>query len=303
MERWGQERIESEVMPDHVHLLVGCDPQFGMHRLVKLLNGHTSPALRAEFPALKRRLPSLWTNQLLLCQHHGRCDPGNAETRRGKPEGTLSGWTNGRRARAIQYKLTPTPEQAGMLDRTLMLCRHVYNAAIGERREAWRLCGASVNYYQQKAELPGIKEAMPEYAEVHSQVLQDVVLRVDRAFQAFFRRAKAGETAGYPRFHGRNRYHSFTSPFTSPFTYPQYDNGARLDNGFLVLSKIGRVAVRWSRPLEGTPKTVTLSQEADGWYAISSCTDVPAQPLPATGRETGIDVGLQVFLSTADGAW
>ncbi len=49
-------------MPDHVHLLVGCDPQFGIHRLVKLLNGHTSPALRAEFPALKRRLPSLWTN-------------------------------------------------------------------------------------------------------------------------------------------------------------------------------------------------------------------------------------------------
>ncbi len=195
--------------------------------------------------------------------------------------------------KSYKYKLKPTPEQAGMLDRTLMLCRHVYNAAIGERREAWRLCRASVHYYQQKAELPGIKEAMPDYAEVHSQVLQDVVLRVDRAFQSFFRRAKAGETAGYPRFHGRHRYHSFT--------YPQYDNGARLGNGFLVLSKIGRVAVRWSRPLEGTPKTVTLSQEADGWYAIISCTDVPAQPLPATGRETGIDVGLQVFLITADG--
>jgi len=73
------------------------------------------------------------------------------------------------------------------------------------------------------------------------------------------------------------------------------------DNGFLVLSKIGRVAVRWSRPLEGTPKTVTISQEADGWYAVISCADAPAQPLPPTGRETGIDVGLQVFLITADG--
>jgi putative transposase len=61
------------------------------------------------------------------------------------------------------------------------------------------------------------------------------------------------------------------------------------------------VAVRWSRPLEGTPKTVTISQEADGWYAIIACADVPAQPLPATGRETGIDVGLKVFLITADG--
>ena len=197
--------------------------------------------------------------------------------------------------KSYTYKLKPTPEQARMLDRTLMLCRHVYNAAIGERREAWRLRGVSVNYYQQKAELPGIKAAMPDYAEVHSQVLQDVVLRVDRAFQAFFRRAKAGEIAGYPRYQGRNRYHSFT--------YPQIgEHGcARLDNGCLVLSKIGRVAVRWSRPLQGAPKTVTISHEADGWYASISCADVPAQPLPATGRETGIDVGLKVFLITAEG--
>jgi putative transposase len=76
-----------------------------------------------------------------------------------------------------------------LLERTVMLCRHVYNAAIGERREAWRMCGVSVTYYQQKAELPGIKEAMPDHADVHSQVLQDVVLRVDRAFQASFQRA------------------------------------------------------------------------------------------------------------------
>ena len=114
--------------------------------------------------------------------------------------------------KTYQYKLTPTPEQEQMLERTLMRCRHIYNAAIGERREAWRMCGVSVSYYQQKAELPGIKEAMPEYVEVHGQVLQDVILRVDRAFRAFFRRVKAGETPGYPRFQGRDRYHSFTYP-------------------------------------------------------------------------------------------
>jgi putative transposase len=66
IERWGQELIELEVMPDHVHLLVGCDPQFGIHRLVKLLKGNSSHALRAEFPALKRRLPSLWTNSYFV---------------------------------------------------------------------------------------------------------------------------------------------------------------------------------------------------------------------------------------------
>jgi REP-associated tyrosine transposase len=66
IERWGQELIEMEVMPDHVHLLVGCDPQFGIHRLVKLLKGFSSHALRAEFPVLKRRLPSLWTNSYFV---------------------------------------------------------------------------------------------------------------------------------------------------------------------------------------------------------------------------------------------
>src|SRR5215471_6027753 len=139
--------------------------------------------------------------------------------------------------KTVKYKLKPTPEQELMLERNLMLCRHIYNAAVGERREAWRMRGVSVQYYQQKAELPGIKEVMPEYAKVNAQVLQDVVLRVDRAFQAFFRRIRDGQTPGYPRFHGRDRYNSFT--------YPQVGEhgGARLDNDWLVLSKIGRIAV------------------------------------------------------------
>jgi len=62
IEKWGQELVELEVMPDYVHVLVGCDPQFGIHRLVKYLKGTSSRSLRQEFPQLKRRLPSLWTN-------------------------------------------------------------------------------------------------------------------------------------------------------------------------------------------------------------------------------------------------
>jgi putative transposase len=197
--------------------------------------------------------------------------------------------------KTYKYKLKPSPHRGQELERVLLLCRHVYNAAIGERREAWRMRGAVVTYYQQKAELPGIKEAMPEYGEVNAQVLQDVVLRVDHAFQAFFRRVKNGQTPGYPRFHGRDRYNSFT--------YSQVGDhgGARLDNGFLVLSKIGRIAVRWSRLLEGTPKTVTISREADGWYVCFSCADVPVQPLPSTGHQTGIDLGIEAFATLSDG--
>jgi putative transposase len=197
--------------------------------------------------------------------------------------------------KTYRYKLNPSPQQERMLDHTLMLCRHVYNAAIGERREAWRMRSVSVNYYQQKAELPGIKEAMPEYNDVNAQVLQDVVLRVDRAFEAFFRRIREGQTPGYPRFHGRDRYTSFT--------YPQVGEhgGVRVENGFLVLSKIGRIAVRWSRPLEGAPKTVTISREADGRYVCFSCADVPIQPLPSTGQEAGIDLGIEAFATLSNG--
>jgi putative transposase len=106
---------------------------------------------------------------------------------------------------------------------------------------------------------------------------------------------REGQTPGYPRFHGRDRYNSFT--------YPQLGEhgGARLDNGLLVLSKIGRVVMRWSRPIEGTPKTVTISREADGWYASISCADVPVEPLPPTGQETGIDLGIEAFATYSDG--
>jgi putative transposase len=102
-----------------------------------------------------------------------------------------------------------------------------------------------------------------------------------------------GQTPGYPRFQGQNRYHSFT--------YPQYGTGAVLDGGLLSLSKIGRLPVRLHRPLAGAPKTVTIAREADGWYVSFSCAEVPIKPLPLTGRETGIDMGLTVFLVTADG--
>jgi putative transposase len=198
--------------------------------------------------------------------------------------------------KTFTYKLHPTPEQERLFDRTLMRCRHVYNAAIGERREAWRMRTVSITYYQQKAELPEIKAAMPEYGEVNGQVLQDVVQRVERAFQGFFRRLREGQKPGYPRFQGRTRYHSFT--------YPQVGEhgSARLDNGLLVLSTIGRVAIRWSRALEGTPKTVTISREADGWYVGFSCADVTVQPLPPTDQDTGIDVGLAAFATLADGS-
>ncbi|HEX6778092.1 MAG TPA: transposase [Ktedonobacterales bacterium] len=197
--------------------------------------------------------------------------------------------------KAYKYKLDPTPAQVEKLDWTLWRCRELYNAALAERKEAWRMQQVSIGYYAQKRDLPAIKELRPEYKDIHAHVLQDVIKRVELTYQAFFRRIQAGEKAGYPRFQGRTRYHSLT--------YAEYGNGVMLNGGILWLSKIGRVIIRLHRPLDGTPKTVTISREADGWYACISCTHVPRQPLPLTGVETGMDVGLTSFLALADGAF
>jgi len=195
--------------------------------------------------------------------------------------------------KTFKYTLKPTPGQEWGLELVLWACRRLYNTALEQRKTAYERCGVSLSRYGQEAELKDLRAAMPEYAGIHSHVLQDVLARLDNAFAAFFRRIREGQTPGYPRFHRRDRYNSFT--------YKEFDNGARLDNGFLVLSKIGRVAVRWSRPMEGTPKTVTISREAAGWYVCFSCADVPTQLLPATGHETGIDLGIESFATLADG--
>jgi putative transposase len=192
-----------------------------------------------------------------------------------------------------QEKLRPTPAQGRELEHVMRRCRTLYNTALEQRITLYKQRGISVNRYQQEAELKALRAELPEYAAIHSHVLQDVLARLDKTYQAFFRRVANGEKPGFPRFQGKDRYHSFT--------YKQYSNGARLDTGYLILSKIGRIAVRWSRPIAGAIKTVTISREADGWYVSFSCAEVPVEPLPLTGRETGIDVGLKVFLITAAG--
>jgi putative transposase len=188
--------------------------------------------------------------------------------------------------KTYKHKLIPILTQERELARVLGLRRHLYNTALEQRITAWQRCQASLSQRQQAAELKDIRAAMPQYAANHSHVLQRALARLDQTYQAFFRRVRAREGAGFPRCQARTRWHSFT--------FMEYMNGARLDNDFLALSKIGRVAVRWSRPIEGTPKTVTISWEADRWYVCVSRADAPIRPLPATGQE-GVNLGIEAF--------
>jgi transposase len=135
--------------------------------------------------------------------------------------------------KTYKYKLKPTSDQERTLAFVLRRCCELYNAALLERREAWRKCGVGVTLAQQSAQLPEIKEVRPEYRDINAQVLQDVLMRLDRAFQAFFRRIHEGQTPGYPRFHSANRYDSFT--------YKQVGEhgGARLDSGSSFFPRLG----------------------------------------------------------------
>jgi putative transposase len=137
---------------------------------------------------------------------------------------------------------------------------------------------------------------------------------LDKPSQAYFPRVHKGEQAGFPRFQGRNRFHSFTLKEYGKKEYgnqeygkkeygkKEYGNGARLDTGYLVLSKIGRIAVHGSRSSQGPPKRVTISREADGCYGAISCADVLVPPVPPSGQETGIDLGIEAFATRREGA-
>jgi putative transposase len=195
--------------------------------------------------------------------------------------------------RAYVYKLRPNHSQLARLEGTLETCRRLYNDALAERKERWKSGQKSIGFATQCASLTQRKKSSSYLQSVHSQVLQNVLRRVDRSFQNFFRRVEFGEKRlGYPRFKGRGWYDSFC--------YPQYGNGAKFKDGRLVLSKIGHIRVFADRPLEGKPKTAVIIRKADGWYVSIVC-EIQPKPLPKTGKSIGIDVGITHFATISTG--
>jgi len=194
--------------------------------------------------------------------------------------------------KTFKYRIYPSKAQTTCLNNTLALCCELYNAGLQERRDAYRLERKSIRYVEQANQLPEIKEARPELNEIHSQVLQDTLRRLDKAFQNFFRSVKERKArAGFPRFRSRQRYDSFT--------YAQ--SGFALKDGKLRLSKIGDVQIKLHRPIEGKIKTLTITRSATGkWYACFSV-EVETQPLPACDRSVGVDVGLASFCTLSNG--
>jgi putative transposase len=195
-------------------------------------------------------------------------------------------------AKVFRYRLKPTKAQIAKLNEQLELCRWVYNETLAMRKNAFEQEERSVSYFESKRMLPFWKESKPELSTVHSQVLQDVVLRVNLAFRAFFRRVQSGEDPGYPRFKGKNRYDSIS--------YPQ--SGFSIDGNKLWLSKIGEVKFWMHRPIEGFVKRLTIRRSATKkWYVSFLVEESVNHILEPSERVIGIDMGITNFAVLSNG--
>lgn len=204
--------------------------------------------------------------------------------------------------KAFAYRIYPTKPQIGDLEEHLNRTRELYNAALQERRDAYRKAGKSVTAFEQMRSLVEVKEVRPEYRRIHAHVLQGVITQLDRAFQGFFRRVKAGETAGYPRFKGKNRWDSFA--FKQVWDNSRdnwFGPGKPVGSNRIRIPNVGDVRIKWHRPLGGRPKTLTVKRDGEQWYAVYVC-EVEPQPMPVADGEVGIDLGTNPnFLITSDG--
>lgn len=191
-----------------------------------------------------------------------------------------------------KYRIYPTKSQIHILNDTLELCRWTYNEIIAFRKNAYEESKENVSLFQTINLLPQWKNDKPELKTVYSQILQNVMVRANFAFKAFFRRVKSGEKPGYPRFKSKGQYNSFT--------YPSYDKGVTLDYNGLTLYKVGHVKIKLHRSIEGKIKTVTICRaKTNKWYVCFSC-EVESKLLALTNEIIGIDLGLSKFATLSN---
>jgi putative transposase len=195
--------------------------------------------------------------------------------------------------KAFVFRLYPSKSQRARLEAVRETCRHFYNDCLRERKEAYEERGETISKTVQLRKVKVEKATSPYALDVHSHILQNVVADLDKAFQAFFRRVKAGENPGYPRFKGRNRF--------AGFGFKENGNGFKVDGRRLKLSGIGRIAVRWHRQIEGTIKTARVFCRAGKWFVAFSCSVEKPEPLPKTGEPIALDVGLLRLATLSNG--
>ena len=195
--------------------------------------------------------------------------------------------------RAFRYRAYPNKIQQEAMTNLLETHRQLYNSALAQRKQVYESEQRAVNYQEQSARLKIARKADDAFALCNFSSCQRTLKRLDRAFAAFFRRLKAKEKAGYPRFRGHGRFDSVD------FTI---GDGAKLTKeGKARFQNVGDVKLKLHRPVEGEIKTATFRRCADGWYVIFVCDIGETVLKPSVNPAIGIDLGLKSFLVTSDG--
>ncbi|MBV8268687.1 MAG: IS200/IS605 family transposase [Planctomycetaceae bacterium] len=272
------------IQPDHVHLFIRVWPMDSAADVLKAVQGVPAHAPRKRYPHL-RKTPSLWTRSSFAST------AGNVsqETIR-RSIGAQKGMEM---FKAFVFRLYPSASHRRRLEAVRETCRRFYNTLLRQRKDASELRGVSITKTEQLRLVKVEKDTSPYASGIHSPILQAVVADLDKAFQAFFRRVQAGEEPGYPRFKGRDRF--------AGFGFKEYGNGFKIDGRRLKLSGIDRIAVRWHRALEGTIKTARISCRAGKGFVSFACAVERPEPLPKTGKDIGVDVGLLRLATLSDG--
>nr|WP_240724272.1 transposase [Frankia sp. B2] len=203
--------------------------------------------------------------------------------------------------RSYKFLLRPTAHQQIALTAMLDDHRALYNAALQERRDAYRHPSkTTVRYGGQSAQLKDIRGFDADQARWSFSSQQATLRRLNLAFAAFFRRVKAGETPGYPRFKGAGWFDTVTWPANGDGCLwdSQPENPKTM---FVRLQGVGHVKVHQHRPVAGRVKTLSVRREGARWYLVLSCDDVPAEPLEPTGAVVGVDLGVASLATTSNG--
>jgi putative transposase len=203
--------------------------------------------------------------------------------------------------RAYKFLMRPTVRQEQALGEMLRDHCSLYNGALQERRDAYRHASkTSIKYGMQSAQLKDIRAFDPERQGRWSFSSQQATLRrLDKAMQAFFRRVKAGQAPGYPRFRGVNWFDTVE--------FPKNGDGCRWDSTphdpvtRVRLQGVGHVKVNQHRAVAGHVKTVSVKREGRKWFVVLTAEQDQPEPLPATGSAVGIDLGIANFLADSDG--
>src|SRR5215471_9114668 len=201
--------------------------------------------------------------------------------------------SEGATIRTFEFKLRTNKKFVEACERELEHSRQIYNAALAERISCYQITGASLGYNEQSRHLTEAR-TLPEVKSHLRTIQQDALERVEEAFKGFFRRVKNGEKPGFPRFKGKDRYHTFSQKYEKVRPGP-------IKGDKLTVPGVGSCRVRLSRPIEGQCKQLRITRRVDGWYALIVCEMPRPEPMPPTGQTVGVDVGISAFATLSNG--